>query len=75
MENTAREVKSGPITLSKYKDLILKDIEILEKELTKDINKIEWHCFNDVDDNVEVFIKQELKIRKMNENLFIIKKY
>ena len=75
LEGTAREVKSGPVTLSKYRDQILKDIEILEEGLTKDINKVEWHCFNGVDDNVETFVKQELKNRKMSENLFIIKRY
>ena len=75
LEGTAREVKSGPITLSGSKQQILKDIEILEEGLTKDINKVEWHCFNGVDDNVETFVKQELKNRKMSENLFIIKRF
>lgn len=33
LENTAREVKSGPITLSNSKQQILKDIEILNPTL------------------------------------------
>ncbi|CAA9203299.1 hypothetical protein [Flavobacterium collinsii] len=75
LDEIAREVKSGPVTLSKYKDQILKDIEIISEGLAKDITKIEWHCFSEVDPNVLEFIKKELKNRKISEDLFIVKKY
>ena len=63
LDGTAREVKSGSVTLSKYKDQILKDIEILKRNLTDgQISKIEWHCFDEVDKiAIDKFIKDELK--------------
>lgn len=62
LDDVAREVKSGPVTLSKYKDQIVKDIEILKQDLTGGkINKIEWHCFDEVDKvAIDNFVKQEL---------------
>ena len=76
LDGTAREVKSGPVTLSKYKAQILKDIEILNEELAKRIDKIEWHCFDDVEkDAIEKFINENLKEKLRNKGLFTITKY
>jgi hypothetical protein len=74
LDGTAREVKSGPVTLSKYKDQILKDIEILKQDLTEGkIRNIEWHCFDEVDKiEIDKFVKQELGNKS---NLFKIIQY
>lgn len=74
LDGTAREVKSGPVTLSKYKDQISKDIEILKRNLTNSqITKIEWHCFDEVDMvAINKFIKDELKDKS---DYFIIIKH
>jgi hypothetical protein len=63
LDDVAREVKSGPVTLSQYRDQILKDIEIIKLNLTKgQVNKIEWHCFDGVEKSaIDDFIKAQLK--------------
>jgi hypothetical protein len=67
-------LKSNPVTLSKYKDQILKDIEILKRNITQgEITKIEWHCFDEVEkDAIDNLIKVELKDKS---DLFKIIKY
>ncbi|CAM3178868.1 hypothetical protein [Flavobacterium frigoris] len=77
LDETAREVKSGPVTLSKYKDQILKDIEILNQNLTNNqISKIEWHCFDGVDtDEINKFINANLRKELKDKGLFKIVKY
>ncbi|CAA9203303.1 hypothetical protein FLACOL7796_04688 [Flavobacterium collinsii] len=77
LDEIAREVKSGPVTLSKYKDQILKDIEILNQNLTAgQITKIEWHCFNEVDREViEKFIKDNLRKELKDKRVFEIINY
>ena len=74
LDGTAREVKSGPVTLSKYKDQILKDIEILKQDLTNgNIKNIEWHCFDGAEGvKINEFIKKELGSKS---NLFQIIQY
>lgn len=77
MEGTAREVKSGPITLSNSKQQILKDIEILNNDLTNgEIKKIEWHCFGGVDkQEIQTFIKNNLNPELKNKDVFQIINY
>ena len=77
LEGTAREVKSGPVTLSKYKDQILKDIEILNQNITAgQITKIEWHCFGEVDKEViEKFIEDNLRKELKDKKVFEIISY
>jgi hypothetical protein len=76
LEGTAREVKSGPISLSNSKQQILKDIEILNNDLAKGIDKIEWHCFDEVDQvEIEIFIKEKLRIELKDKGLFKIIKH
>lgn len=77
LENTAREVKSGSVTLSKYKDQILKDIEILNQNLTNNqISKIEWHCFDEVNEiEINKFIQENLRKELRDRNLFVIIKH
>jgi hypothetical protein len=74
LDETAREVKSGPITLTNSKQQILKDIEIIKQDLTQgQIKKIEWHCFEEVEkETIENFIKVSLKDKS---NLFEIIKH
>ncbi|WP_164126142.1 hypothetical protein [Sphingobacterium luzhongxinii] len=76
MDETAREVKSGPISLSNSKQQILKDIEILNEDLAKGIDKIEWHCFNVVNQiEIEKFIYENLKPELRSKMLFKIISY
>jgi hypothetical protein len=77
LENTAREVKSGPITLSNSKQQILKDIEILNNDLTNgQIKKIEWHCFGGIDQKeIQNFIENNLNNELKNTNVFTIINY
>lgn len=77
LQGTAREVKSGPVTLSKYKDQILKDIEILNQNLTNNqISKIEWHCFDETEiDVINNFVEQNLRNELKGKNLFKIIKH
>ena len=77
LEGTAREVKSGPVTLSKYKEQILKDVEILNQNLTNNqISKIEWHCFDEAEiDVINNFVEQNLRNELKGKNLFKIIKH
>ena len=77
LEGTAREVKSGPITLSGSKQQILKDIEILNNDLTNgQIKMVEWHCFGGVDkQEIEIFIENNLNAELKNKNVFKIINY
>ena len=77
LQDTAREVKSGPVTLSKYKDQILKDIEILNNDLTNgQIKMVEWHCFDETEiDVINNFVEQNLRNELKGKNLFKIIKH
>jgi hypothetical protein len=76
LDDVAKEVKSGPVTLIKYKDQLIKDIEILEFDLTNgNISKIEWHCFDNVDKDVFEFVNNELKNKNLSEDILRIIKY
>ncbi|MDR2122640.1 MAG: hypothetical protein LBP34_05885, partial [Flavobacteriaceae bacterium] len=77
LDETAREVKSGPITLSNSKQQILKDIEILNQNLTNNrVSKIEWHCFNNADKKtIEDFIEDNLREDLKGKRLFIVINY
>lgn len=77
LDGTAREVKSGPVTLSKYKAQILKDIEILNQNLTAgQISKVEWHCFDDVElSGIEKFVEDNLSKELKGKKVFQIIKY
>jgi hypothetical protein len=78
----ARELKSGRITLSKFKKQIIKDLEILQKrhksidaEEFDQVNKIEWHTLEGVDHRVLDFILDELKKRKLPRDSFRVVAY
>ncbi|WP_254156422.1 hypothetical protein [Chryseosolibacter indicus] len=75
LNGVAREIKSGKVSLSAYKDQILKDLDIIENQLTEMAEKIEWHCFDGIDPDVEVFIKSELVKRNLSDDLFKVLKY
>ena len=76
LEGTAREVKSGPVTLSKYKDQILKDIDIINNDLAKGVDKIEWHCFDEVNQvEIEEFVHENLRTELRDKGLFKIVKH
>lgn len=70
LDETAREVKSGPVSFNKYKDQIMKDIEILQNKLADGIDKIEWHCFDGVDDAFENQLKNALKDARLPDDAF-----
>jgi hypothetical protein len=74
LDGTAREVKSGNVTWSAYKEQVLKDIDIIERKLGG-INKVEWHCFGEVDNSFIQNVSSELKKIGINEFNFVIIKY
>ena len=63
--------------MSKYKVQILKDIEILNQNLTNNqISKIEWHCFDETEiDVINNFVEQNLRNELKGKNLFKIIKH
>jgi len=74
LDGVGKEIKSGKVSWSSYKDQVLKDIEIVQTQAKK-IKKIEWHCFDEVDDTFIKNVKDELKKANLSENDFIIIKY
>ena len=63
--------------MSKYKDQILKDIEILNNDLTNgQIKMVEWHCFDETEiDVINNFVEQNLRNELKGKNLFKIIKH
>jgi hypothetical protein len=75
LDGTAREVKSGNVTWSAYKEQVLKDIEIVKQGLLDKIDRVEWHCFGEIDDSFIKNISDELKKAGLAEIDFKIIKY
>ena len=71
----AREVKSGKVTWNAYKDQVMKDIRIIKNNLSDKVDKIEWHCFDEVDPKFIQNVKSEMKKAGLKESDFIIIKY
>ena len=71
----AREVKSGKVTWSKYNDQVMKDIKIIKDNLSDKVDKIEWHCFDEVDPKFIQNVKAEVQKAGLKESDFIIIKY
>ena len=74
LDGVAREVKSGKVTWSKYKNQVMKDIEIIYQKLGG-IKKVEWHCFDEVDPKFIQNVKAEIQKAGLKESDFIIIKY
>ena len=74
LNGTAREIKSGKVSWSAYKEQVLKDIEIVSQKLGG-IDKIEWHCFDDIDAKFLENLKDELKKYNLTDFDFVIIKY
>ncbi|QAR30363.1 hypothetical protein EQP59_02830 [Ornithobacterium rhinotracheale] len=74
LNGTAREIKSGKVTWSAYKNQVMKDIEIVSQKLGG-IDKIEWHCFGEVDFNFLHNLKKELKKYNLTNSDFTVIKY
>jgi len=61
LDGTARELKSGRIILNKaFKSQVNKDLEIIKFERSIDIERIEWHALNGIDDNALEYIKKQM---------------
>ena len=70
----AREIKSGRVTWSSYKSQVMKDLEIVVAGI-KNINKVEWHCFGEVDAKFIQNVKAEVKKAGLKDTEFIIIQY
>jgi hypothetical protein len=72
LDGTAREIKSGKITLngSDFQRQIKKDIEIIKQQLSSDVYKIEWHALDGIDDNALQFIRAEMTSQSVSPDLF-----
>ena len=75
LDGVGKEIKSGKVSWSAYKEQVLKDIDIIKNQLSKDVRKIEWHCFDEVDDSFIKNLKDEIKKAGLRESDFIIIKY
>ena len=75
LNGVAREVKSGKVTCSKYNDQVMKDIKIIKDNLSDKVDKIEWHCFDEVDPKFIQNVKAEVQKAGLKESDFIIIKY
>lgn len=54
----------------------MKDIEILNNDLAKGIDKIEWHCFDGAEKEIiEDFVNKNLRDGLKNKGLFKILSY
>jgi len=67
-------MKSGKISWCIYKDQVLKDIDIIKNQRGK-ITKIEWHCFEEVDESFIKNLKDELRNANVDSSNFVIIKY
>jgi len=72
LDGTAREIKSGKITLNgaDFQRQIKKDIEIISQARSSDIQKIEWHALDGIDDNALQFIRTEMTKQGVSPDLF-----
>jgi len=68
LDGVGKEIKSGNVSWNAYKDQVLKDIEIVKAQAKK-IKKIEWHCFDEVDNTFIKNVKNEVK--KTNLHLML----
>jgi hypothetical protein len=75
LNGAAREIKSGKVSWSAYKDQVMKDIQIVKEKLDERVQKIEWHCFDEVDQSFINNVKIELQKAGLSEDKFIIIKY
>ena len=53
----------------------MKDIQIVKEKLDERVQKIEWHCFDEVDDSFITNVKTELQKAGLSEDKFKIIKY
>lgn len=54
----------------------MKDIEIINNDLAKGVDKIEWHCFDGVDQKeIEKFVNENLREELRDKGLFKIVTY
>ena len=72
LDGTAREIKSGKITLngSDFQRQVKKDLEIIKRQLSADVDKIEWHALDGIDDNALQFIRTEMTNQGVSPDLF-----
>ncbi|MFZ0597939.1 MAG: fibronectin type III domain-containing protein, partial [Flavobacterium sp.] len=75
LNGVGKEIKSGKVTWSAYKNQVLKDILIIKDQLSDKIDRIEWHCFDGIDESFEKNVKNELKKAGLKETDFMIIKY
>ena len=68
-------MKSGKVTWNAYKDQVMKDIRIIKNNLSDKVDKIEWHCFDEVESKFIQNVKSEMKKAGLKESDFIIIKY
>jgi hypothetical protein len=66
--NTARELKSGKISLTDaFKRQVRKDIEIIKAQGDL-VDKVEWHALNDIDNDALKFIRDEMTLKGVSAN-------
>lgn len=69
----SRELKSGYIKHTKmFEKQIRKDINILSQELSIDINRIEWHLFEGIDESALKFIQEIAKENNVLDKVKIV---
>ncbi len=53
----------------------MKDIRIIKNNLSDKVDKIEWHCFDEVESKFIQNVKSEMKKAGLKKSDFIIIKY
>jgi hypothetical protein len=77
LNGTAREIKSGRITLNgaDFQRQVKIDIEIIAQSRSSDVSKIEWHALDGIDDNALKFIRDEMTKQGVSANSFKVVVY
>lgn len=75
LNNTARELKSGKISLTNdFKRQVRKDLEIIKAQGDL-VDKIEWHALDGIDDDALKFIREEMNLKSVSSNDFKVVVY
>ncbi len=62
MGNTARELKSGKISLTDaFKRQVRKDLEIIKAQGDL-VDKVEWHALNGIENDALKFVRDEMTL-------------
>ncbi len=75
LNNTARELKSGKISLTDaFKRQVRKDLEIIKAQGDL-VDRVEWHALDGIDNDALKFIRDEMNLKGVNATDFKVVVY